>query len=338
MRRTASRPLPTRRACSRRSAAGLASCFLLPVRWIFTIAAGLLARLLGVVTCLSYLLAYTPLKTRTVWATLVGAIPGAMPPLIGWAAATGSLGLRRLDAIRHSVPLAVSAFPRHRLDVPRRLRARRHPDASGCGPEGNAHLPRKLLFMPPRLSPSACWPRLLGLAGVLYFFGALVLGTVPGPGLPVGRPCQNQHPRQVADARHRDAYPAAARPDDVRQASEVEASSDQITPIRNQQNGIPQPAPRDDSCLCSGRSLDRPAIVRASARTSCFLFAFLLSVICNHRRTRKVRPTHVLPTRTQRRAPWHRHSCLCIRSNCTPQAVVRKQSRREPLRCSPNPR
>src|SRR2546430_17425859 len=52
---------------------------------------GWLTSLLGVVTCLGYLLAYTPLKKRTVWATFVGAFPGAIPPMIGWVAATGSL-------------------------------------------------------------------------------------------------------------------------------------------------------------------------------------------------------------------------------------------------------
>jgi len=46
---------------------------------------------LGVFTCLSYLLAYTPLKKRTVWATFIGAIPGAIPPMIGWTAATGKV-------------------------------------------------------------------------------------------------------------------------------------------------------------------------------------------------------------------------------------------------------
>jgi protoheme IX farnesyltransferase len=53
----------------------------------------LLASLLAVLTLLSYLLIYTPLKRRTPLCTLVGAFPGAAPPLIGWAAASGTLSL-----------------------------------------------------------------------------------------------------------------------------------------------------------------------------------------------------------------------------------------------------
>jgi protoheme IX farnesyltransferase len=53
----------------------------------------LLASLLAVLTLLSYLLIYTPLKRRTPLCTLVGAFPGAAPPLIGWAAASGALSL-----------------------------------------------------------------------------------------------------------------------------------------------------------------------------------------------------------------------------------------------------
>src|ERR1700720_2987751 len=90
MRRTASRPLPTGVLTPREalifgvalSVAGALDLYL---------TAGALAAGLGVATCLSYLLAYTPLKKRTVWATFVGAFPGAIPPMIGWVAATGSL-------------------------------------------------------------------------------------------------------------------------------------------------------------------------------------------------------------------------------------------------------
>jgi heme o synthase len=56
------------------------------------LAVNALAGLLAVFTLASYLGIYTPLKRRTTLCTFVGAIPGAMPPLIGWAAAAGSLG------------------------------------------------------------------------------------------------------------------------------------------------------------------------------------------------------------------------------------------------------
>ena len=57
------------------------------------VAVNLLASLLTVLTLLSYLLLYTPLKRKTPLCTLVGAFPGAVPPLIGWAAASGTLSV-----------------------------------------------------------------------------------------------------------------------------------------------------------------------------------------------------------------------------------------------------
>jgi protoheme IX farnesyltransferase len=57
------------------------------------VAVNILASLLAVVTLLSYLLLYTPLKRKTPLCTLVGAFPGAAPPLIGWAASSGTLSL-----------------------------------------------------------------------------------------------------------------------------------------------------------------------------------------------------------------------------------------------------
>jgi len=57
------------------------------------VAVNLLASLLALLTLLSYLLLYTPLKRKTPLCVLVGAFPGAAPPLIGWAAASGALSL-----------------------------------------------------------------------------------------------------------------------------------------------------------------------------------------------------------------------------------------------------
>jgi heme o synthase len=57
------------------------------------VAANVLTSLLSLATLLSYLFVYTPLKRKTPLCTLVGALPGAMPPLMGWAAAAGRLNL-----------------------------------------------------------------------------------------------------------------------------------------------------------------------------------------------------------------------------------------------------
>ena len=89
---------------------------------------------------------YTPMKRRTPLATLVGAVPGALPPLIGWAASHGSIDRRRRGAVRDRVPLADPALHGDRVAVPRRLRARRdsrccrsiEPDGRRAGQAGGA--------------------------------------------------------------------------------------------------------------------------------------------------------------------------------------------------------
>ncbi len=90
MRRTASRPLPSGRLSAREA-------FLFGV--LLSLAGGLylaiavngLSALLAISTLLSYLLIYTPLKRKTPLCTLLGAFPGAMPTLIGWAGAAASI-------------------------------------------------------------------------------------------------------------------------------------------------------------------------------------------------------------------------------------------------------
>lgn len=90
MARTAGRPLPTGRIdASVALAFGLALAGLsIP---LLTFATTPLAGLLAAAALLLYVLVYTPLKRTTSLSTLVGAVPGALPPLIGWTAATGTL-------------------------------------------------------------------------------------------------------------------------------------------------------------------------------------------------------------------------------------------------------
>ncbi len=175
MRRTASRPLPSGQLQPKEAllfGVGLAIAGAVDL-WL---ASGFLASVLGVVTCVSYLLAYTPLKKRTVWATFVGAFPGAVPPMIGWAAATGSLdrGAWALFAI-----LFLWQFP-HFHAIAWMYRE----DYSRAGilmlpvvDQDGSRTFRQIILTAIGLIGIGLLPSLLGLTGVVYFFGALVVST-----------------------------------------------------------------------------------------------------------------------------------------------------------------
>jgi protoheme IX farnesyltransferase len=175
MRRTATRPLPAGVLSPAEALRfGVILCLLGAVDLCLT--AGVWPCVLGVFTCLSYLLAYTPLKKRTVWATFVGAIPGAIPPMIGWTAATGKLdaGAWLLFAI-----LFVWQFP-HFYAISWMYRE----DYARAGilmlpvvdKEGHRTF-RQIVLYAAGLVAVSLLPAILGLAGVLYFFGALVTCT-----------------------------------------------------------------------------------------------------------------------------------------------------------------
>jgi protoheme IX farnesyltransferase len=175
MRRTASRPLPSGVLQPREALwFGVALCVAGAVYLYF--AAGALAAGLGVVTCLSYLLAYTPLKKRTVWATFVGAFPGAIPPLIGWAAATGSLdhGAWLLFAI-----LFLWQFPHfHAIAwMYREDYARAGILMLPVVDKQGTRTFRQIIFTAAALVAVSLLPAVVGLAGVRYFFGALVVSV-----------------------------------------------------------------------------------------------------------------------------------------------------------------
>jgi heme o synthase len=92
MRRTANRPLPAGRL-NPRLALGFGLGLGLVAVPVLAVAVNPLTGLLGAAALVSYVAVYTPLKQRTPAALLVGAVPGALPPLMGWTAATG-----RVDA------------------------------------------------------------------------------------------------------------------------------------------------------------------------------------------------------------------------------------------------
>ncbi len=176
MRRTAARPLPTGVLQPRDVLIFGVVTIVAGAAWL-AVAANLLACLVALATSLLYLGLYTPLKTRTPLSTAVGAIPGALPPLIGWAAARGSLGLGGwvLVAILFfwQFPHFMAIAWMYREDYARAgIRMLPVVDRSGDSTF------RQIVCMSAILVWVSALPSVVGMAGKLYFFGALLLGML----------------------------------------------------------------------------------------------------------------------------------------------------------------
>ncbi|MBX9742807.1 MAG: heme o synthase [Chthoniobacterales bacterium] len=92
MKRTKDRPLPAKRLHPRDALLFAFFCFLFGTA-LLALFVNLLSAVLAVTTVVIYVVMYTPMKRYSTLNTLLGAVPGALPPLIGWTAATGSVGL-----------------------------------------------------------------------------------------------------------------------------------------------------------------------------------------------------------------------------------------------------
>jgi protoheme IX farnesyltransferase len=128
-------------------------------------------------TFVLYVAVYTPLKPWTTLNTAVGAIPGALPPVIGWAAATGNLGLPAwylfLLVFLWQFPHFLSIAWIYRDDYARgghRMLPVVDRDGYYTGCQATAYA-----FT---LLPAALLPTILGLAGPIYLAGALLLGVL----------------------------------------------------------------------------------------------------------------------------------------------------------------
>ena len=176
MRRTAGRPLPSGKLAPWEALAFGAGLTIAAEVYLLLLVNPLSA-LLGLVVIAGYLFGYTPLKTRSSLSTIVGAFPGAVPPLIGWTAATGTLSIEGwvLFAI-----LFLWQFP-HFLAIAWMYRE----DYSRAGilmlpvvePDGRVTAQQIVLYTL-MLIPVSLLPTVLGLSGRFYFFGAIVLGLL----------------------------------------------------------------------------------------------------------------------------------------------------------------
>jgi protoheme IX farnesyltransferase len=174
MRRTAQRPLPSGKMSAPRALAFGAALSVAGFVELW-LGVNLLSGLIGAFTLASYLFLYTPMKQRTWWSTTVGAVPGAMPPMIGYAAAAGAL--TRESWVLFAI-LFLWQFPHfysiawmYKEDYARagiRMLPVVEPD---CRSTARQIVLYGLALIPVRLVPAA-----LGMSGRIYLIGALLLG------------------------------------------------------------------------------------------------------------------------------------------------------------------
>ena len=136
-----------------------------------------LTALLALFTLASYLFAYTPLKRRSPISTTIGAIPGAMPPLIGYAASAGHLNFEA--GILYAI-LFLWQFPHfyaiawmYREDYARagiRMLPVVEPTVDSTA--------RRIVWFSLALVPMSLAPKFFSMAGNIYLFGAAVLGII----------------------------------------------------------------------------------------------------------------------------------------------------------------
>ncbi len=175
MERTAKRPLVVGKVTSKEALIfGLLQCLVAEIYLTFLVNG--LTAILGLIVIVGYVLLYTPLKTRTSASTAIGALPGALPPLMGWTAASNeiTLGAWILFAM-----LFLWQFP-HFLAIAWMYREQ----YAKAGilmlpvvePEGKITAKQIVIFTI-LLLPVSLAPFFIGLAGWIYLIGAAVLGV-----------------------------------------------------------------------------------------------------------------------------------------------------------------
>lgn len=174
MRRTANRPLPAGRVEPVRALAFGVVLSIGGALWL-SLATNLLAGALAAATVLSYVFCYTPLKRTTTLSTVVGAVPGALPPVGGWAAATGQITptafLLFAIVFIWQLPHFLAIGRLYREDYARAG----YPMLPVVDLEGKT-TGRHMVLWSVALIPVSLATTLLGLTGTLYSIGALALG------------------------------------------------------------------------------------------------------------------------------------------------------------------
>jgi protoheme IX farnesyltransferase len=174
MERTRVRPLPAGRMSVAAVVSGGTLCAGAGLAVLYALATPAAAAV-GAVVVITYVLCYTPLKAHSSLNTLVGAVPGALPPVLGWAAATGGIPH---EAWALFIIMFVWQLP-HFLAIAWIYRdeyASAHLHMLTVNDPDGSRTRRQMVLYAAVLIPASLYPVTLGMAGPWYFAGAFVLG------------------------------------------------------------------------------------------------------------------------------------------------------------------
>ena len=172
MTRTRNRPLPDGRLLPAEALIFSAAISAAGVAYLLYFVNALTAAL-GAVTLAGYILVYTPLKTRTALCTLIGAFPGAAPPVMGWTAASG-----RVDVVALSLFAILFLWQMPHFFAIAWIFTEDYTRAGFSIHVSGEKTGRQIIFFCSALIPVSILPTFFGLTGMTYFVGAVLLGFI----------------------------------------------------------------------------------------------------------------------------------------------------------------
>jgi len=172
MLRTRNRPLPGGRLLLSEALAFSLAISITGVIYLNFFVNGLTS-LLGALTLIAYIFVYTPLKTRTALCTLIGAIPGATPPLMGWTAARGEI-----DAVALSLFAILFLWQMPHFFAIAWIYTEDYARGGFVVHTSGESTGRQIILYCCALIPISLLPSLFGVTGATYFFGAILLGFI----------------------------------------------------------------------------------------------------------------------------------------------------------------
>jgi heme o synthase len=170
--RTRNRPLPDGRIVPHEALAFSAAIAGAGVLYLIFFV-NLLTGVIGAATLVGYILVYTPLKTRTTLCTLIGAFPGAAPPVMGWTAARGEV-----DAVALSLFAILFLWQMPHFFAIAWIFTEDYMRAGFSMHVSGERTGRQIILYCCALIPISVLPTFFGLTGMIYLLGAILFGFI----------------------------------------------------------------------------------------------------------------------------------------------------------------